>query len=104
MPWPLGLDGLVEDPEVDIVVGGAYEPVPLVRPAPPRTSWARGVADLAEAIQEGRPHRATGEQAAHVVEILDAAAASMEVGGEPVDVTSSFVPPPLLPWAVATAT
>ena len=84
--------------------GGAYEPVPLVRPAPPRTSWARGVADLAEAIQEGRPHRATGEQAAHVVEILDAAATSMQAGGPAVDVTSSSAPPPLLPWAVATAT
>jgi predicted dehydrogenase len=82
--------------------GGEYRPVPLVRPAPPRTSWARGVAELAESIQEDRPHRPSGEQAAHVVEILDAASASMRAGGQPMDVTSTFVAPPLLPWAEQT--
>jgi hypothetical protein len=57
------------------------------------------VAELAESIQEDRPHRPSGEQAAHVVEILESAAASMRGGGAAVEVTSSFVPPPLLPWA-----
>ena len=41
------------------------------RAASPR--WPR-------AIDEGRPHRASGEQAAHVVDILEAAAASMAAG------------------------
>jgi hypothetical protein len=60
------------------------------------------VAELAESIQEDRPHRPSGEQAAHVVEILDAASASMRAGGQPMDVTSTFVAPPLLPWAEQT--
>ena len=51
-----------------------YEPVPLVRPPFRGTAWARGVAEMAAAIAEGRPHRASAEQAAHVVDILEAAA------------------------------
>ena len=51
--------------------GKAYEPVPLVRPGYRGTAWARGVADMASAIAEGRPHRASAEQAAHVVDILE---------------------------------
>jgi predicted dehydrogenase len=79
--------------------GGEFEPVPFVRPAFHGIAWARGLADLATAIAEGRPHRATGEQAAHVVDVLAAAATSMREDGRPVDVSSSFAPPPLLPWA-----
>jgi predicted dehydrogenase len=80
---------------------GEYQPLPLVRPAPPRIAWGRGVAELAEAIAAGRPHRASAEQAAHVVEILDAAKRSMAGHGAVVEVTSSFEPPPLMPWAEA---
>jgi hypothetical protein len=54
---------------------------------------------MADAIVDGRPHRASAEQAAHVVEILEAAAASMADGGRRVEVTTSFSPPPLMPWA-----
>jgi predicted dehydrogenase len=80
--------------------GGTFEPVDLVRPGFRGTAWARGVADLATAITEDRPHRATGEQAAHVVDILDAATTSMAEGGRPVAITSSFEPPALMPWAI----
>jgi len=83
------------------IVGGTYEPVAPARPPFRGTAWARGVADLAEAIVEGRAHRASAEQAAHVVEILDAAAASMREDGRSVAVRSTFEPPALLPWAVA---
>ncbi|MFL5708922.1 MAG: Gfo/Idh/MocA family protein [Chloroflexota bacterium] len=79
--------------------GGAYEPVELVRPPFPGTAWARGVAEMAGAIAEGRPHRASAEQAAHVVDILDGAAASMADGGRPVRIDSVMTPPPLMPWA-----
>jgi predicted dehydrogenase len=61
------------------------------------------VADLAAAITEGRPHRATGEQAAHVVDILDAATTSVADGGRPVAIASSFEPPALMPWATDNA-
>jgi predicted dehydrogenase len=54
---------------------------------------------MAGAIAEGRPHRASAEQAAHVVDVLEAAAASMADGGRQVDVSSTFEPPPLMPWA-----
>jgi len=79
--------------------GGVYEPLPLVRPGYRGTAWARGVAEMAAAIATGRPHRASAEQAAHVVDILAAAAMSMTESGAAVPVTSSFERPALLPWA-----
>jgi predicted dehydrogenase len=81
--------------------GKTYDPVPLVRPGYHGTAWARGVADMASAIVEGRPHRASAEQAAHVVDILEAAAQSIAGGGSPIEITSSFAPPSLMPWADA---
>jgi hypothetical protein len=55
---------------------------------------------MAAAIAEDRPHRASAEQAAHVVEILEGAALSMADGGRPVKIDSTIEPPPLMPWAV----
>ena len=81
--------------------GETYEPVALVRPPVRGTAWARGVAEMADAIAEGRPHRASAEQAAHVVEILEAVAASIADGGRPIGITSTFSRPPLMPWAAA---
>jgi predicted dehydrogenase len=77
--------------------GGGYEPVPLVKEPYEGTEWGRATLDMAEAIEQGRPHRATGEQAAHVVEILCAIAKSLEQGG-PVEVHSSFTQPALMDW------
>jgi Predicted dehydrogenases and related proteins len=79
--------------------GETYKPVAPVRPAFHGTAWARGVAEMAGAIAEGRPHRASAEQAAHVVDILEAAAASMADGGRRIEISSTFAPPPLMPWA-----
>ena len=76
--------------------GQPYEDVSLPVTPYPGTEWGRGVAEMVEAIREGRPHRATGEQAAHVVEILTGAQTSMQTGG-PVELTSAFVPPAPLP-------
>jgi len=81
--------------------GQSYAPIPLVRPGYRGTAWARGVADMAAAIVEGRPHRASAEQAAHVVDILGAAAASMSDEGRRTEITSTFDPPALMPWAAA---
>jgi len=81
--------------------GGSYAPVPYVRPPFEGTAWARGLADMASAIEEGRPHRASAEQAAHVVDILEAAAGSMAADGRAVTVDSTFTPPAPMPWAVA---
>lgn len=82
--------------------GEEYEAVPLIRPADPDTDtdWARGLADFATAIVEGRRARVTGEQAAHVVDILTAAKTSMREGRR-VEITSTFEPPALMAWAEA---
>ncbi len=79
--------------------GEAFQAVALVRPPYRGIAWARGVAEMAAAIAEDRPHRATGEQAAHVVDILEAAVASMADDGRPVAITSTFDAPPLMGWA-----
>lgn len=76
---------------------GEYRPVPYVKEPYQGTEWARGVFDLVEALREDRPHRATGEQAAHVVEILNAITAAIEHGGT-VEIASSFTPPPPMGW------
>jgi predicted dehydrogenase len=79
--------------------GKTYSPVPLVRPSTVgQIDWGRAVEDMALAIAEDRPHRATGDQAAHVVDIFVAAAESLR-SGEPVEVASSFRPPAPMPWA-----
>lgn len=51
--------------------------------------WGRGIADLCDAIQNDRPHRATGTQAAHIVDILEACEQSGE-SGKSVAITSKF--------------
>ena len=58
------------------------------------TDWGRALDELSSAIEEERPHRATGAHAAHVVEILDAIVTSAEEG-RPVEVLSSFERPPV---------
>ena len=94
--------GSFQDFDATVEVGpydGEYEAVPYVRPPFAGIAWARGLADMAAAIAEGRPHRASAEQAAHVVDILEAAAASITAEGRPMEVTSTFVAPQLMPWA-----
>jgi predicted dehydrogenase len=46
-----------------------WSEIPLLRDYP-NNSRALGITDMAEAISEGRPHRASGELAYHVLEIM----------------------------------
>jgi predicted dehydrogenase len=78
--------------------GVEYEQVDWLRPPYEGIDWGRALDDLAEAIEEDRPHRASGEHAAHVVEILEAIETSV-AGGGAVAVESSFDPPEPLDWA-----
>ncbi len=78
--------------------GESYEAVPLVKEPFRGIEWARGVVDMAEALREGRPHRATGEQAAHIIEIMEGTARAMETE-RPVDIKSDFVLPAPMEWA-----
>ena len=73
--------------------GEPYRAVP-VENAFRGTDWGRALGDLSDAIVSGRPHRATGAHAAHIVEILDATATSV-AERRAVEVTSSFTPPEL---------
>jgi predicted dehydrogenase len=76
----------------------SYAAVPLVRPAAAKFDWARAVEDMAQAIADDRPHRATGEQAAHVVDVFAAVVEAVSTG-RTVAVTSTFPSPPPMPWA-----
>ncbi|HXF64105.1 MAG TPA: Gfo/Idh/MocA family oxidoreductase [Caldilineaceae bacterium] len=78
--------------------GQPYEPLPYVKEPFPGTEWGRAVVEMADAIAENRPQRATGAQAAHVVEIL-CAIQDAYTTGRPVEVHSSFTPPSPMPWA-----
>lgn len=78
--------------------GESYERVPLLREPYRGIGWSRALVDLAEALEQGRPHRASAEHAAHVVEVLDAISSASADGGA-VDVRSSFDPPAPLEWA-----
>jgi predicted dehydrogenase len=78
--------------------GKPYEAVEPVKEPFRGIEWGRGVVEMVDAMIEGRPHRATGEQAAHVIEIMcaiDEAAAS----GQAVDVNSTFTAPSPMGWA-----
>ena len=55
-----------------------------------------GVADMAAGIERGRPHRATGEMPAHVVDIVNAMHESAEQGRR-IDLTTTCVQPAPLP-------
>ena len=78
--------------------GERYSAVPLVRDPYPGIEWSRPLADLAEAIARGRPHRASAEHAAHVVEVLGGIAAAC-AGGGTVEIHSQFTPPEPMEWA-----
>lgn len=77
--------------------GEAYAPIPYVRPPFEGVDWGRSIADIADAIAEGRPQRSSGAQAAHVVEICSAISKSVQTG-RPVKVMSSFTPPWPMAW------
>jgi predicted dehydrogenase len=76
---------------------GGYELVPPLREPYPGIDWGSALDDLAAALEEDRPHRASAEHAAHVVEILEAAAASA-AGGGPLAIASGFDSPQPLEW------
>jgi len=78
--------------------GGEYRTVPPLREPYHGIDWSRALTDLAQAIDEDRPHRASGEQAAHLVEVLEAARTSLD-HGDAVDVRSDFPRPAPLEWA-----
>ena len=79
-------------------LGGKFETVPYVKTPFKGTEFARAIDEMTQAMNADRPQRASGAQAAHVVEILEAMGTSMKNGGS-VAVTSTFTPPAPMEWA-----
>ncbi|MEM6431460.1 MAG: Gfo/Idh/MocA family oxidoreductase [Deinococcota bacterium] len=73
-----------------------YEKLPLHAPAPDDIRWGTGIRDMIDSLLHNTPQHTSGEQAAHIVEVLEAAYTSVETG-QAVSVGSSFpVPEPLI--------
>ncbi len=77
---------LVPDPnwfggEVSVLPkGGEWTPVAVDLPWTDANYRSLGLADMAAAIRQGRPHRASGDLALHVLEVMEAFGRSAESG------------------------
>lgn len=82
--------------------GESYQPVNAVRePAGAGAwycDWSAGVYELWKGLREGHPHPTSGEQAAHVVEVIEAVETAVQTG-QRIELSSSFAAPPPLAWA-----
>jgi len=77
---------------------GDYEDVePVAVPESPKINWAIGLRDMVDGFTHGRPHRATGAHAAHIVEILTAITTAAREE-RTVEVTSGFPRPAPVGW------
>jgi predicted dehydrogenase len=65
-----------------------------------QNSRGLGVADMARAIQSGRPHRATGDLACHVVDIMQSLLETA-VRGQALDLITTVERPAPLPAGLA---
>jgi predicted dehydrogenase len=92
VPDPNGFDGSVQvfrgkEPSwLDVGVNGGY----------PSASRGFGIADLARAIADGTPHRANGELAFHVLDVMESLLAAAESGAA-VTVSSTCDRPAAVP-------
>lgn len=106
-----GIEGTIAFPDPNIFDGDVricakssdeWTTVPAVGSA---ASRGTGVLEMARAIREGRPHRAQGELAYHVVDTMVSISESIELGSL-VDVQSKVAAVPVLPedWDPTEAT
>jgi predicted dehydrogenase len=72
---------------------------PLAKAPYPGVEWARGLTELHNAIRTDRPHRASAEQAVHVVEIVEGIYKAAR-RGRPVAIKSKFKAPAPMDWAM----
>lgn len=78
--------------------GEKFQAVDYVRNPAEGIPWGRGLHTVINAIEEGKPHPFTGEQAAHIVDVLDAGKRSVETG-QAIAVNSSFPSPMPAAWS-----
>lgn len=69
-----------------------WEDVEPAVPAFQGLDWSRNLLDIGDAITNNRPHRCTGEQAYHILDVCLSILDSAEQG-RPVEVKSRFAPP-----------
>ncbi len=79
--------------------GEEMKPVKLLREPFKGCEWAQSLVDLTDSMDKGKPHRAQGAQAAHVIEIISAIQSSMHNDGAAVEIFSSFALPEPTEWA-----
>ncbi len=91
VPDPNRFDG-----ELSAVKGGAREWVDIPLTHSTRIGRGAGVADMAYALQSGRPHRASGELAFHALDVMLALEESSEQGRH-IDIASALEQPLALP-------
>jgi len=98
-----GSEGTLSAPDPNIFGGRvlvrraeaqAWSEMPLTHSA--AVGRGIGVADMAYAMRYGRPHRANGEVAYHVLDVMQALGESSEMGKH-VEITSRCAPPAPLP-------
>nr|AGU11638.1 Oxidoreductase family, NAD-binding Rossmann fold [uncultured organism] len=75
--------------------GGSFEPQPTTEPYADGNYRSLGVADMAHAILADRPHRASGDLALHVLEVMEAFGKASESGTTVTMVTCPERPAPL---------
>lgn len=75
------------------------KPVKLLKEPFRGCEWAQSLVDLTDSMDKGKPHRAQGAQAAHVIEIISAIQSSMRNDGAAVEIFSSFAIPEPTEWA-----
>ncbi|HCJ70913.1 MAG TPA: oxidoreductase, partial [Agrobacterium sp.] len=75
--------------------GGQFEPQTLSSPYADGNYRSIGVADMAYAIRENRPHRANGDLALHVLEVMEAFQTASDSGTTVSITTKAERPAPL---------
>ena len=87
------------DAQVDFAAyGEEFVAEPFVRQPYEGVEFGRGLQEAANAICEDRPHVATAEHAAHVIETICAIEKAM-LQEKSVEISSRFPPLALMPWA-----
>jgi predicted dehydrogenase len=99
VPDPNGFDG-----EIHVQRRGAKAPE-LLETTVATAGRGTGVLEMARAIRAGRPHRATGALAFHIVDVMASVTDSIDTGAF-VEVQSTVEVAPILPddWDVTAAT
>ena len=97
VPDPNRFDG-----EVRLLKGGTSDWLDIPLTHSTNIGRGAGVADMAYAIQSGRPHRASGDLAFHVLDIMQALDESAALGRH-IDISSTLDQPATLPAGLADA-